>query len=128
MIKEVKLPEISENVEHGDVIKVLVKTGDSISKDQPIIELETEKATFEVPSTEEGIIKEILVKEGDVIDIGAVIIKVETDSKNGSADTDKDENSIKESKEKNKIYVSKENPTRLKEIIKKLNYLYYGIK
>lgn len=102
MIKEVKLPEISENVEHGDVIKVLVKTGDSISKDQPIIELETEKATFEVPSTEEGIIKEILVKEGDVIDIGAVIIKVETDSKNGSADSDKDENSIKESKEKDK--------------------------
>lgn len=96
MIKEVKLPEISENVEHGDVIKVLVKTGDSISKDQPIIELETEKATFEVPSTEEGIIKEILVKEGDVIDIGAVIIKIETDSKNGSAATDKNETSKKE--------------------------------
>ena len=51
MIKEVKLPEVSENIEHGDVIKVLVSVGDKISIDQPLIELETDKALFEVPST-----------------------------------------------------------------------------
>ena len=51
MIKEIKLPEVSDNVETGDVIKVLVKVGDKISVDQPIIELETEKASFEVPSS-----------------------------------------------------------------------------
>ena len=102
MIKEIKLPEISENVEHGDVIKVLVKVGDNITKDQSIIELETDKATFEVPSTEEGIIKEILMKEGDVIDIGAVIIKVETNSKNGSSESDNNDNSNKENGNKEK--------------------------
>jgi len=102
MIKEIKLPEISENVEHGDVIKVLVKVGDNITKDQSIIELETDKATFEVPSTEEGIIKEILIKEGDVIDIGAVIIKVETNSKNGSSESENNDNSNKENGNKEK--------------------------
>ncbi len=81
MIKEVKLPEVSENIEHGDVIKVLVSVGDEISIDQPLIELETDKALFEVPSTEEGVVKEISVKEGDVINIGSVILKVETNSK-----------------------------------------------
>jgi pyruvate dehydrogenase E2 component (dihydrolipoamide acetyltransferase) len=78
MIKEVKLPEVSDNVETGDVLKVLVNVGEKINIDQPIVELETEKATFEVPSSEEGIVKEINVKQGDVIRIGAVILKVET--------------------------------------------------
>ncbi len=78
MIKEVKLPEVSDNVETGDVIKVLVAVGDKINIDQPVIELETDKASFEVPSTENGIVKEINVKQGDIIRIGAVILKVET--------------------------------------------------
>jgi len=110
MIKEVKLPEVSENIEHGDVIKVLVSVGDKISIDQPLIELETDKALFEVPSTEEGVVKEISVKEGDVINIGSVILKVETNA-NGKKDQDSekkektsekmeqtsDKNSVKES-------------------------------
>ncbi len=78
MIKEVKLPEVSDNIEHGDVVKVLVKIGDKIESDQPIIELETDKAMFEVPSSENGIVKEINVKAGDVIAIGQTILKVET--------------------------------------------------
>ncbi|MBS1517180.1 MAG: 2-oxo acid dehydrogenase subunit E2 [Bacteroidetes bacterium] len=87
MIKEVKLPEVSENIEHGDVVKVLVSVGDKITVDQPVIELETDKAMFEVPSTEEGTVKEILVKEGDVIDIGSVILKLESaaEKTNGKA-------------------------------------------
>lgn len=86
MIKEIKLPEVSDNVETGDVIKVLVKVGDKINVDQPIIELETEKASFEVPSSESGTVKEINVKQGDIIKIGAVILKVET---NGADKTPK---------------------------------------
>lgn len=87
MIKEVKLPEVSDNIEHGDVVKVLVNVGDTIDLDQPIIELETDKAMFEVPSTEKGVVKEINVKAGDVINIGAVILKVES---NGSAEEKSD--------------------------------------
>ena len=66
MIKEIKLPEVSDNVETGDVIKVLVKVGDKITVDQPIIELETDKASFEVPSSESGTVKEINVKQSRI--------------------------------------------------------------
>ena len=84
MIKEVLLPEVSENIESGDVVKVLVKVGDVIKADQPVIELETDKAVFEVPSTESGEVKELNVKEGEKIKIGQVILKVES---NGTAGT-----------------------------------------
>ncbi len=76
MIEEIRLPEISENVESGDVIKVLVAVGDSVEVDQPLVELETDKAVFEVPSTVAGTVTEIRVKEGDSINVGDVILAV----------------------------------------------------
>jgi pyruvate dehydrogenase E2 component (dihydrolipoamide acetyltransferase) len=85
MIVEIKLPEISENVHAGDVIKVLVATGDAVVVDQPLVELETEKAVFEVPSTAAGIVAEILVKVGDTVDVGGVIARVDTEAKKGAA-------------------------------------------
>ena len=98
MIKEIKLPEVSDNVETGDVLKVLVNVGDEIKVDQPLVELETDKATFEVPSTESGTVKEINVKEGDTIRIGAVILKVETNGaeEKKEADTVKMESTPKQ--------------------------------
>lgn len=92
MIKEVKLPEVSDNIENGDVVKVLVNVGDKIQKDQPVIELETDKALFEVPSTEEGVVKEIKVKEGDVLNIGAVILTLESNGEAAAKDESKSEN------------------------------------
>jgi len=86
MIKEVLLPEVSENIESGDVVKVLVKVGDVIKADQPVIELETDKAVFEVPSTESGEVKELNVKEGEKIKIGQVILKVESNGSNGTTE------------------------------------------
>lgn len=80
MIKEVRLPEVGENIESGEVVKVLVSVGDEIELEQPIVEVETDKAIFEVPSTEAGKVTEILVKEGDEIKVNGVIIKVETES------------------------------------------------
>jgi pyruvate dehydrogenase E2 component (dihydrolipoamide acetyltransferase) len=79
MVKEVRLPEISENVDSGEVIDVLVKVGDIIKEEQSIVEVETEKATFEVPSPVSGKVIEINVKEGQKINVGEVILKVETD-------------------------------------------------
>ncbi|MDX1390200.1 MAG: 2-oxo acid dehydrogenase subunit E2, partial [Acidobacteriota bacterium] len=79
MIKEVRLPEIAENVETGDVIKVMVKVGDVVDVDQPLVELETEKAVLEVPSPHKGKIAELLVKEGDTIEINQIIVKIDTE-------------------------------------------------
>lgn len=77
MIKEIKLPGVSESTTSGIVVKVLVNAGEMLEEDQPMIELETEKAMFEVPSPEKGIITEILVKEGDAVDVGDVILKID---------------------------------------------------
>jgi pyruvate dehydrogenase E2 component (dihydrolipoamide acetyltransferase) len=78
MIQEIRLPEISESVETGDVVKVLVSVGDEVSVDQPLIELETEKAVFEVPSTVPGKVTDVLVQVGDTVKVGQAIVKVET--------------------------------------------------
>ena len=85
MIVEVKLPEISENVTEGDVTKVLVAVGDTVAVDQPLVELETEKAVFEVPSTAAGVVTEITVKAGDTVQVGGVIVRIETEAKQGAA-------------------------------------------
>jgi pyruvate dehydrogenase E2 component (dihydrolipoamide acetyltransferase) len=81
MLVEIRLPEISENVREGDVIKVLVAPGDMIAVDQPLIELETEKAVFEVPSTAAGILSEISVKQGDTVNVGQVIARIDAGAK-----------------------------------------------
>ena len=77
MPTEFKLPDLGENVEAGEVINVLVSVGDSLEEDQPVIELETDKAVIEVPSSISGTIAEIMVSEGDTAAVGQVILTVE---------------------------------------------------
>ena len=71
------LPELGENIAAGDVLNILVKPGDVIKKDQSVLELETDKATIEVPSSVAGKITEIKVKAGDKVKVGQVILSVE---------------------------------------------------
>jgi pyruvate dehydrogenase E2 component (dihydrolipoamide acetyltransferase) len=77
-IVEFKVPDLGENIESADVINVLIKKGDTISKDQGVIEIETDKATIEVPSSVEGKIVEVNIKIGDKVKVGDVLIKVES--------------------------------------------------
>ena len=72
-----KLPELGENIEGGDVLRVMVKPGDAIKKDQPVLELETDKATIEVPSSADGVVKEIKIKAGEKVKVGQTIFVVE---------------------------------------------------
>src|SRR6188474_480962 len=82
---EFKVPELGENVATGDVTRVLVNVGDTIARDQPVLELETDKATIEVPSSVAGVVKEIKVKKGDKVKVGAVVLTVDAPSSgNGS--------------------------------------------
>src|SRR6266571_2094210 len=76
-MQEFKVPELGENVAQGDVTRVLVKVGDTIAHDQPVVELETDKATIEVPSSVAGVVKDIKVKQGDKVKVGAVILTVD---------------------------------------------------
>ena len=77
MSTEVKLPELGENIESGDLVRLLVKVGDKIAKDQPILELETDKATIEVPSPAAGTVSELRVKEGQKIKVGQALMVLE---------------------------------------------------
>ena len=78
------LPELGENITAGDVLRVLVKPGDTLAKDQPVLELETDKATIEVPSSVAGQVKEIKVKAGEKVKVGQAILSVD---EGGAVDT-----------------------------------------
>jgi pyruvate dehydrogenase E2 component (dihydrolipoamide acetyltransferase) len=80
MANEFKLPELGENVQSGDVVGVLVSVGDIIKIDDPILELETDKATVEVPATVAGTVTSIYVKEGDTVEVGQVVLTVDDDN------------------------------------------------
>jgi len=71
------LPELGENIKGGTITKVLVKVGNQIAKDQPVLEMETDKAVIEVPSPLTGKVLEIHVKEGDKPRIGQLIFTLE---------------------------------------------------
>jgi pyruvate dehydrogenase E2 component (dihydrolipoamide acetyltransferase) len=77
MLTEFKLPELGENIETADVLNVLIKTGDKIEKDQGVIEIETDKATIEVPSTISGTVQNVMIKAGDKVKIGQTLIVVQ---------------------------------------------------
>src|SRR4026209_1581305 len=74
---EFKVPELGENVATGDVTKALTNAGDTITHEQPVLELETDKATIEVPSSIAGVVKEIKVKAGDKVKVGQTILSVD---------------------------------------------------
>src|SRR5512145_1988854 len=77
MPTDFKLPELGENVTVGDVVRVLVSTGDTIATDQPILELETDKATIEVPSSVAGTVRDVRVKAGDKVKVGQTVLTVD---------------------------------------------------
>ena len=79
------IPELGEGVVGGDVVRVMVKAGDALKKDQPVLELETDKATIEVPSNVEGVVKEIKIKTGDKVKVGQVVLTLDEAAASASA-------------------------------------------
>jgi len=71
---DVKLPKLGEGADSGIVVGIFVKEGDTIAKDQSILELENEKAVASIPSTAAGVVAKIHVKNGDRISVGAKIL------------------------------------------------------
>ncbi len=85
MATEVILPEVGEGIESGTVVTVLVKPGDTVQKDQPLVELETDKAVVEVPSTAAGVVKQVNVKEGAQAKVGSVLVVLEAAGEGSAA-------------------------------------------
>jgi pyruvate dehydrogenase E2 component (dihydrolipoamide acetyltransferase) len=74
---EFKLPELGENISDGDLVRLMISPGAKVSEGQPVMELETDKAVVEVPSSISGVVKEIRVKQGEKIKVGQVIFTLE---------------------------------------------------
>jgi pyruvate dehydrogenase E2 component (dihydrolipoyllysine-residue acetyltransferase) len=85
-VSEFTLPELGENVTAGDVLRVLVKPGDTLAKDQPVLELETDKATIEVPSSVAGRVNTVSVKPGDKVNVGQVVLTVDDGADAGGSE------------------------------------------
>lgn len=91
MIVDFKLPHLGDGIHSADVIKINVKEGDKIKFDQIVVEIETDKATVEVPSDVAGVVKKVYVKEGTKANVGEPIIGIEVDSSGSEVKTEKEE-------------------------------------
>ena len=76
-MSEFVIPNLGDGVAAGDVLQVLVKVGDTVAVDQPVLELETDKATVEVPIDVAGTMKEIRVKPGDKVKPGETVMTID---------------------------------------------------
>ena len=76
---EFRLPELGEGIESGQVIEVLVAPGDRVSLEQPLLEVETDKAAVEIPSPADGTVTDVLVSAGDTVAINDVLVRIEGD-------------------------------------------------
>ena len=76
MAFEFKLPDIGEGVVEGEIVQWLVKEGDQVKEDQPLVEVMTDKATVEIPSPVAGKVEKCIGSEGDTVDVGATLVVI----------------------------------------------------
>jgi pyruvate dehydrogenase E2 component (dihydrolipoamide acetyltransferase) len=79
---DVKLPDIGEGIAEGEIVKWLVKAGDRVREDQPLVEVMTDKASVEIPSPRTGTIAELLAEEGAMVPVGSVIVSIAVEGEN----------------------------------------------
>lgn len=104
---EFKLPDLGENISSAGVLAVLVKPGDTIKQDTPVLEIETDKATIEVPSTVAGKVSNVHVKPGDKAQVGQVVLTLEGVESAPKEEAPKAAPSAKEQKEEPKAEAPK---------------------
>ncbi|TQV81522.1 2-oxo acid dehydrogenase subunit E2 [Aliikangiella coralliicola] len=78
-MKIFNLPDLGEGLPDAEIVRWLVKEGDTVSLDQPMVEMETAKAVVEVPSPFDGTVTKLLGQAGDVIEVGAVLVEFDGD-------------------------------------------------
>jgi len=78
-IKQFKLPDLGEGLTEGEILQWLVKPGDEVKLNQPIVEVETAKAAVEIPSPYSGVVTELFCGAGDTVEVGTPIIAYDTE-------------------------------------------------
>ncbi|RTR25733.1 dihydrolipoamide acetyltransferase family protein [Deinococcus radiophilus] len=87
-MKEVLLPELAESVVEGEILKWMVKEGDTVTIEQPLCEVMTDKVTVELPSPYAGTVTKLLAKEGDVVAVHAAILTIDETGGTAGASAD----------------------------------------
>jgi pyruvate dehydrogenase E2 component (dihydrolipoamide acetyltransferase) len=89
-IKEFNLPDLGEGLTEGEILSWLVKVGDTIELNQPIVEVETAKAAVEIPAKWAGVVTRIFVEAGTTVEVGSPIVAIDTDPSAGPLPADND--------------------------------------
>ena len=76
MAYEFKLPDLGEGLTEGEIARWLVTEGQEIAEDEPLVEIQTDKTTVEIPSPAAGVVSQILVEEGEVVPVGTMIVVI----------------------------------------------------
>src|SRR5690348_4509755 len=76
MAHDVVMPQMGESIAEGTVSKWLKKVGDKVDRDEPLLEISTDKVDAEIPSPAAGVLTEILAKEGDTVPVNAVVARI----------------------------------------------------
>ncbi|PSQ34986.1 branched-chain alpha-keto acid dehydrogenase subunit E2 [Halobacteriales archaeon QS_9_70_65] len=84
MVREFELPDVGEGLAEAEIVGWLVEPGDAVSEDQPVAEVETDKAVVEVPAPVNGTVRELLADPGEMVPVGDVIITFDTDEQSSS--------------------------------------------
>jgi pyruvate dehydrogenase E2 component (dihydrolipoamide acetyltransferase) len=88
MAREFKLPDVGEGVAEGEIVSWLVEEGDTVSEDQPVAEVETDKAVVEVPAPVNGTVRKIHWDAGDVVPVGDVIVTFDVEGEAAESEAD----------------------------------------
>ena len=87
---EFRLPELGEGIESGQVIEVFVTPGDRVTLEQPLLEVETDKAAIEIPSPADGTVIDVCVSAGDTVGINQILVKINGDTEDKKPPSKKD--------------------------------------
>ncbi|MDX1422770.1 MAG: biotin/lipoyl-containing protein, partial [Kiloniellales bacterium] len=88
MATDIVVPTLGESVSEATVAQWLKKPGEAVARDEPLVELETDKVTLEVNASEAGVLAEVLAEEGDNVEVGALLGRIDPDGA-GAAAADK---------------------------------------
>lgn len=108
MIVDIVMPKMGESIMEGTILKWLKNPGDKIERDEPILEISTDKVDTEVPSPEAGIMTEQLFKENEIVEVGKVLARLETDATASPEIKEQTQETITEAKEEPKIETKQE--------------------
>ena len=78
MATDIVMPQLGESIAEGTVVKWLIQAGGAVEKDQPLLEVETEKVALDVPSPAAGFLSEVMVQEGTTVPVGTLLARLET--------------------------------------------------